>query len=50
MFFDGPALVGVEKLIDFRLADWLPKGDAGEHFKGPYCQLKICARATFSLT
>jgi hypothetical protein len=27
-----PALVGVEKPVDFRLADWLPKGDARHHF------------------
>ena len=39
-FHNEPALVGVEKLVDFRLADWLPKGDAGEHFKGRGCQLK----------
>ena len=41
-----PALVGVEKLVDFRLADWLPKGDAGEHFKARRCHVKISARAT----
>ena len=29
-FHNQPALVGVEKLVDFRLADLLPKGDAGE--------------------
>ena len=45
-FDNEPALVSVEKEVDFRLADWLPKGDAGEHFKCPCCQLKICARAT----
>ena len=45
-FHNEATLVGVEKLVDFRLPDWLPKGDAGEHFKGPCCQLKICARAT----
>ena len=30
---DEPALVGIEETVDFRLADWLPKGDAGEHFE-----------------
>jgi hypothetical protein len=30
---DEPALVGIEETIDFRLADWQPKGDAGEHFE-----------------
>ena len=45
-FHNEPALVGVEKSIDFRLADWLPKGDAGEHFKARRCHLKISARAT----
>ena len=43
---DQPPLIGIEKEIDFRLADRLPKGDAREHFKGSCCQLKICARAT----
>ena len=32
-FDNEPALVDVEKLVDFRLADWLPKGDARQHFK-----------------
>lgn len=27
-------------------ADWLPKGDAGEHFECRHCHLKISARAT----
>ena len=43
---DQPALVGVEKLVDFCLADWLPRGDASRYFKGPCCHLRICARAT----
>jgi hypothetical protein len=30
---DEPALVGIEETVDFRLADRLPKGDAGEHFE-----------------
>jgi hypothetical protein len=42
-FHNEPAFVGVEKPVDFRLADWLPKGDAGEHFKARLCHLKICA-------
>jgi hypothetical protein len=33
-------------VIDFRLADWLLKGNAGEHFKGRRCHLKVCARTT----
>jgi hypothetical protein len=31
---------------DFRLADWLPKGNAGEHFEGRRCEIKMPARAT----
>ena len=45
-FHDEPALVGIEKPVDFRLADWLPKGDARQHFKGRRRHLKISARAT----
>jgi hypothetical protein len=32
-FHDEAALVGVEELVDFCLADRLLKGDAGEHFE-----------------
>jgi hypothetical protein len=44
-FHNQSALVGIEKPVDFRLADWLPKGDAREHFKARRCHLKISARA-----
>ena len=39
-FDDEPALVGIEKPVDFRLADWLLKGDAREHFEGRRCQFE----------
>jgi hypothetical protein len=45
-FHNEPALVGVEKTVDFRLADWLLKGDAREHFKARHCHFKIPARPT----
>jgi len=32
-FHGESALFGVDEPVDFRLADWLLKGDAGEHFK-----------------
>jgi hypothetical protein len=34
-FHNESALVGVEKPVDFRLADWLSKGDAGELQSSP---------------
>ena len=33
-FHDEAALIGVEEAVDFRLANRLLKGDAGEHFEG----------------
>jgi hypothetical protein len=44
-FHDEPALVGIEKPVDFRLADWLLKGDAGEHFEREGRETKITARS-----
>ena len=38
------ALFGVEEPVDFRLADWLLKGNAGEHFEGRRREIKISAR------
>ena len=43
-FHNEPALVGVEKLVDFRLADGLLKGDAGEHFECRGAEKKTPAR------
>jgi hypothetical protein len=39
-----PPLIGVEKVVDFRLADWLLKGDARQHLEGRRCHFKIPAR------
>jgi hypothetical protein len=47
---NSSALIGVEKPVDFRLADWLPKGDARQHFKGRRCHLKISLAPLCSLT
>jgi hypothetical protein len=52
-FHDKPALIDIEKAVEFRLVDWLLKGDAGEHFGGreiktplaPLCSLKYAASA-----
>jgi putative lipoic acid-binding regulatory protein len=38
--------LGVGKRVDFRFADWLPKSDARQHFKGRYLHFKISVRAT----
>ena len=38
-FHGESALFGVEEPVDFRLADWLLKGDAGEHFKRSGAQI-----------
>ena len=32
-FCNEPTLVGIEEPVDFRLADWLFKGDTGEHLE-----------------
>jgi len=44
-FHHEAALVDVEETVDFRLADWLLKGDAGEHFECRGREIKICARS-----
>ena len=56
---DEPALIRREEAVDFRLANRLLKGDAGErferscHFKisalAPLCSLKYCASALLYL-
>jgi hypothetical protein len=42
-------LIGVEKEVDFRLADWLLKGDARQHLEGRRCHFKIPARSAILL-
>jgi len=42
---NSSALIGVEKPVDFRLADWLLKGDAGEHFERGGRETKTSARS-----
>jgi hypothetical protein len=48
-FHDQPALVSAEKVVDFCLADWLLKGDAGEHFECRGRETRIPAQATLGV-
>ena len=43
---DKAALICVEEVVDFRLADRLLKGDAGEHFERRDRESRIRVRAS----